>query len=402
MSLNRVIIHIDVNSFFASVEKANNPKLRNKPIIVGGHPEFPTKGVVGACCYEAKKFGIKAATPMFQATKLCPHAVIICPNHHEYSTTAIKFFNYLRKNYTEALEVFSIDECYLDVTNIWKKYGSVQTLAYDIQKNVLRDLCLPCSIGVSFNRYIAKIASDIKKPLGITMIKDENDIKKIIYPLSAGAIIGVGKKTQELIDYAQIKSIEELFNKKRHISDNILGKKRMKELEFELSSKCYVGISLKNNFPKSISRSSTLNKRYTNDEIINHLQEMAIDVFNRSQKNLLLGRTVHVKIRNRHFYDKSKQKTFSKNIQTFDEFWKIVFSLTKEWIEKDGIDIRLIGCTLCNLTFCYRNNEYLTENASNTKVIQINETINKLNNKFKNEPFFNGLEYMALKNIRWI
>lgn len=391
-------MHIDVNSFFASVEKANNPQLRDTPVIVGGHPEFPTKGVVGACCYEARKFGVKAAMPMFQAMKLCPQAIVIAPNHHEYNISAIIFFNYLRKKYSEALEIFSVDECYLDVTNIWKKYGSIENLAFDIQKNVLNELNLPCSIGVSFNRYIAKIASDIKKPLGITIVINNKDLEKIIYPLPVGAIVGIGKKTQELIDYAQIKSINELFNQKRNIANNILGKKRVDELEFELSTKCYIGISLKNNFPKSIGRSSTLNKKYSNQEIYSHLKEMAFDVFNRSQKNLLLGRTVHVKIRNRNFYDKSKQKTFLKNIRTFDEFWNITYSLVHEWIEREGADVRLIGCTLCNLTFCHRNNEYLLENSSNDKVAQINDKINKLNNKFKNEPFFNGLEYMALKD----
>ncbi|EAH2095521.1 DNA polymerase IV, partial [Listeria monocytogenes] len=170
MDTSRKIIHIDMDAFYASVEQRDHPEFRGKPLIIGGDPN--KRGVVATCSYEARKFGVHSAMPTRQAAKLCPNGIFIHGNMAHY----VEVSNQIREifsRYTDIIEPLSLDEAYLDVTKNKKGMKSATMVAREIQQTIYRELGLTASAGVSFNKFIAKIASDFKKPAGITVVTPE-------------------------------------------------------------------------------------------------------------------------------------------------------------------------------------------------------------------------------------
>jgi DNA polymerase-4 len=164
----RVILHVDMNSFFASVEMAYDASLKGKPIAVAGNPE-ERKGIIVTCSYEARKFGVKTTMAVWEAKKLCPKLIILRPNFERYREASGAMFDILRQ-YSELVEPVSIDEGYIDITESYE-LGTPLEIATKIQKQLLNQLDLPCSIGIAPNKFLAKMASDMKKPMGITIMR---------------------------------------------------------------------------------------------------------------------------------------------------------------------------------------------------------------------------------------
>ncbi|MBA4167556.1 MAG: DNA polymerase IV, partial [Chitinophagaceae bacterium] len=188
----RKIIHIDMDAFYASVEQRDEPDYRVKPIVVGGSPEG-RGGVVATASYEARKFGIHSAMPSKKALELCPHAIFIKPRFDVYKAVS----NHLREifsRYTDIVEPLSLDEAFLDVTTDKQNIGSAITIAELIRNTVARELQLTASAGVSVNKFVAKIASDMKKPDGLTFI-GPSKIESFMEELPVGRFFGVGKVT---------------------------------------------------------------------------------------------------------------------------------------------------------------------------------------------------------------
>ncbi len=193
MNSNRKIVHVDMDAFYASVEQLDNPELQNKPVIVGGRPD--SRGVVAACSYEARKFGIHSAMPCFQAYQRCPQAIFIRPRIERYREISFKI-QQIFKQYTDLVEPLSLDEAFLDITINHKNQKSATILAQQICAQILAETGLTASAGVSCNKFVAKIASDINKPAGITVIKPE-EIPEFLGSLPIGRFYGVGKVTEK-------------------------------------------------------------------------------------------------------------------------------------------------------------------------------------------------------------
>lgn len=188
----RKIIHIDMDAFFASVEQVVNPKLRGKPLVVGGMPD--SRGVVCTCSYEARKFGIHSAMPSYHAYKLCPKAIFIHPNIELYKRFSDVVMGIFRR-YSNFVEPLSIDEAYLDVTENNYRIPSATIIAGMIKKDIFTATGLTASAGVSYNKFLAKVATDINKPNGLTVI-EPSDAQKFIDNLPVGKFYGVGKVTE--------------------------------------------------------------------------------------------------------------------------------------------------------------------------------------------------------------
>jgi DNA polymerase-4 len=189
----RKIIHIDMDAFFAAVEQRDFPDLRNKPLIVGGLPD--TRGVVATCSYEARKYGIHSAMPSAHAARLCPAAVFVKPRFEAYREASAQ----IRKiftGYTDLIEPPSLDEAYLDVSGSAACQGSATLIAQDIQQKIRQQTELTASAGVSYNKFLAKIASDINKPNGLYVIRPELGTQ-FIEALPIGKFHGVGKATEK-------------------------------------------------------------------------------------------------------------------------------------------------------------------------------------------------------------
>ena len=188
----RTIFHLDLDAFFVSVERILDPSLKGKPVIVGGDPKYG-RGVVAACSYEAREYGLHSAMPIRTAYRLCPHGIYVHGSHSEYSLFSKAVKNILGQ-YAPIVEQASIDEFYMDFTGCKNVYGSLFAFASFLQKEILRKLSLPCSIGIGSNKTIAKIGSDCMKPNGITYILPGME-KEFLAPMPVESIPGVGKVT---------------------------------------------------------------------------------------------------------------------------------------------------------------------------------------------------------------
>lgn len=186
----RTIFHLDLDTFFVSVERILDPSLKGKPVIVGGNPKYG-RGVVAACSYEARAFGLHSAMPIRTAYKLCPHGIYINGTHGEYSYFSKAVKNIL-KQYAPIVQRASIDEFYMDFTGCRNVYGSLFAFASFLQNKIWKELSLPCSIGIGSNKTIAKIGSDCMKPMGITYIMPGME-KEFLAPMPVETIPGVGK-----------------------------------------------------------------------------------------------------------------------------------------------------------------------------------------------------------------
>lgn len=193
----RVIFHCDANSFYASVEEAHNPQLKGKPIAVSGNPKTRT-GIILTKNEQAKKFGVLTGEVIWQAKQKCPELICIEPHHKLYEEYSQALRDIYEK-YTDKVESFGIDECWLDVTDTLKFFGDKQSLADKIRAEVKQTLGITISVGVSFGKLFAKLGSDLKKPDATTII-DRQNFKKIIYPLPVNSIIGIGKKLKDRFD----------------------------------------------------------------------------------------------------------------------------------------------------------------------------------------------------------
>ncbi len=201
----RVIFHIDLNSFFASAEEVLNPALRGKPVVVSGHTR---RSVVSTANYEARKYGVRSAMPVQQALKLCPGLIVVEGHYRFYEDLSDKFIQSI-KTYTPLVEQASIDECYADMTDIIKNYEKPLDLAWQIQQNLFHDLHLKCSIGVAPNKSLAKVASDMRKPMGITVLRKQ-EVHSKLWPLAVEDLQGIGKKTAPALHKLGIKTIKDL------------------------------------------------------------------------------------------------------------------------------------------------------------------------------------------------
>ena len=219
--MGRVILHCDCNSFFASVEAALNPALKNVPMAVCGSVE-ERRGIVLAKNELAKKYGVKTAETVWSAKKKCPSLVTVEPHHDEYARFS-KMVNDIYFRYTDMVEPFGIDESWLDVTASQKLFGSGLEIAERIRADVKREIGITVSIGVSFNKVFAKLGSDYKKPDAITVI-DETNFKNIVYPLPVADLLFVGRKTADALLHMGVRTIGELAATSESLLINRFGK----------------------------------------------------------------------------------------------------------------------------------------------------------------------------------
>jgi DNA polymerase IV len=214
------IIHIDMDAFFASVEQRDNPKLAGKPVVVGGPPH--SRGVVASASYEARKFGIRSAMPSSHAYRLCPQVRFIVPRFDAYRESSRTVMEILRE-YSDLVEPVSIDEAYLDVTENKAGIEYASTIAKELKRRIYTAVSLTASAGVAPNKFLAKLASDMQKPNGLTVISPER-INEVLENLPVSKLPGVGPVTEERLERLGIRSTRELREKSRQDLQQLFGK----------------------------------------------------------------------------------------------------------------------------------------------------------------------------------
>ena len=216
-----VILHCDLNNFFASAELLDYPELRDRPVAVGGSVE-ERHGIVLAKNYVAKKFGVSTGEALWQARGKCPDLVVLRPHYEKYSKYS-RIVRDIYERYTDKIEVLGIDECYLDVTGSQYLFGGGEDIAHQIRETVKHETGLTISVGVSFNKIFAKLGSDMKKPDAVTVIPREN-FREILWDLPAGDMLGVGRKTAHKLWQRGISTIGDIARCPRELMQSYLGK----------------------------------------------------------------------------------------------------------------------------------------------------------------------------------
>jgi len=338
----RKIIHIDMDAFYASIEQRDFPEYLGKPIVVGGLPE--SRGVVATASYEARKFGIHSAMSSRRAQQLCPEVIFIRPRFHVYKDVSNKLRE-IFKRYTDIIEPLSLDEAYLDVTHDKLNIGSAIEIAKQIKQAIKDELHLTASAGISTNKFIAKIASDIKKPDGLTFI-GPSKIQSFIEKLPVEKFFGVGKVTAEkmkamnLFTGADLKKLSEQemvknFGKVGTFYYNIVRGIDDRRVQPERET-------------KSVGAEDTFLYDLANiDEMNIELDRIAQTVHNRLQKYALKGRTITLKIKFSDFTQITRSHSYINPITEIDKIREIA----KLLLASAGIGnrkIRLLGITLSN------------------------------------------------------
>ena len=379
---SKVIVHIDLNAFFARCEEIKNPKLEGKPVAIGHDGRG---GIVSTCSYAARKYGVSSAMPMFKAKKLCPHLIVLPVDYHFYSMMSKTFFAFVRR-YTPLVEAASVDECFADFTEPLKNVKDAVSFFRKLQDDLFKETGLKCSIGVSTTRFLAKMASDYQKPMGLTIIH-KRDIPSIIFPLKIEAMFGVGKKTAPRLKSVGINTIGDLYermNSEDPDVKNILGKSCFTLQEW-LEGKGSDAIETEKWDPKSIGNSTTLPFDTDDAEIIKKFfLDLAKEVSMRSKREEKLGHTIQIVVKDINF--KSFNKSISLENPTND--YKVIYENACQLFDKNfkGIMLRLVGVTLQNLIdpremavqmslFDYESHE--KEDATKMIINDINRSLKK-------------------------
>jgi DNA polymerase IV (DinB-like DNA polymerase) len=309
----RVILHVDLDAFFPSVEVRERPEFKGKPVVVGADPkEGRGRGVVSSASYEARKFGIKSAMPISRAWKLCPNCVYLRPHFDLYIPASNSIMKILR-SHADKFEQGGIDEAYLDISSQVKDFEEAREFAKQLMEEVLEKERLTCSVGVAPNKLVAKIASDFKKPYGLTVVKEE-DVKEFLFLLNVRKIPGVGPKTERILKEANIETISDLASAKPEMLTRLFGVwgVRLHEFANGIDSSEVV----EEYETKSIGRDTTFEKDADDEaRILQVLDELAEEVHEDVSANGFKFKTITVRVRYQHFdtHTRSKSLLFPTN-----------------------------------------------------------------------------------------
>lgn len=344
-SMRRVVFLVDMNAFFISCEMSKNPALKGHPAAVAGDPKRRT-GIILAANYEARAYGVKTTMLIHEAIKLCPGIILVPPTHGLYEKKSQEFMDIL-SNFTPIIQQNSIDEAWLDLTGCEKLFGEPFQIAQRIMDCIRNELDLWCSIGISENKFLAKMASEMKKPLGITELW-EKDVKLKMWPLKVREMYGVGKQTEKRLNELGIITIGNLANCEQNILIKNFGKygDELKRLANGLDSSPVTPHPKYES--KSISRTTTLSSDTVDMEYARMvLLRLSEEVGEEARKYDFKGKTVSIVIRYDDFKTITRQKTIASSFLTKD-IYKIGFELLEEnWDCRKPV--RLLGIGLANI-----------------------------------------------------
>lgn len=336
----RVILHVDMNSFYASVEMTYDASLKGKPLAIAGNPE-ERRGIIVTCSYEARKYGVKTTMPLWEAKKLCPGLLILKPDFDKYRTASHSIFQLLR-TYTTMVEPVSIDEGYLDITEC-SHLGSPLEIAESIQKRIMDTMDLPCSIGIAPNKFLAKTASDMKKPMGITILR-KRDVPSVLWPRNTAEMHGIGNKTAEKLKSIGIHTIGDLAKGNDIQLKALLGINGLR-LKEKANGNHTSPVNPESIFDfKSVGNSTTLPRDINNQrELLQVLEKLSTKVSARLKTKQLLGTKIGITIRYQNLKTITRSQTvLNPFIEKEDVYEKAKVLFQKHW---NGDSVRLLGVT---------------------------------------------------------
>jgi DNA polymerase-4 len=339
----RKIIHIDMDAFFAAVEVRENPQLRGKPVIVGSPPN--SRGVVSTCSYEARKYGIHSAMPTTKAYRLCPHAIFIKP-HFELYVRISRQIHEIFYDYTDLVEPLSIDEAFLDVTSNKKDNPSATLIAKEIKERIKQKTDLTASAGVSYNKFLAKIASDLDKPDGLVVITPQK-AKSALQKLPIGKFYGIGKVSEKKMHRLGIHTGADLLRWSREELVRHFGK--VGNFYYD----CVHGIDKREVQATRIRKSLGMERTFSEDiaditKMYSFLRWCATEVSTKLEQKKIKGKTLTLKLRYEDFSSVSKSRTlefYFDNCATIETLGKELLDELRPQTKK----VRLLGLSVSSL-----------------------------------------------------
>ena len=337
----RKIIHVDMDAFYASVAELDNPELRGKAIAVGGSEE---RGVVSAASYEARKFGVKSAMSSFLAKQKCPHLIFVKSDFERYKELSVKI-RAVFYEYTDLVEPLSLDEAYLDVTENKKGNPSANDIAREIRARIYKETGLRASAGISINKFIAKVASDINKPNGQKTIHPE-EVLQFLEALPVNKFYGVGKVTASKMYNLGIFKGKDI--KKKPLEELVKSFGKSGTHYYNIVRGIHNSAVKPNRIRKSIAAERTFSENLSSEIfMIERLDKIADELEKRMKKTDTKGKTITLKIKYSDFTQQTRSKTKTNFMQTKKEFFPVV----KELLYQDKLvnSVRLLGVSFGNL-----------------------------------------------------
>ncbi len=393
---NKIILHSDCNSFYASVECHKNPKLRNLPVAVSGNTE-DRHGIILAKNDIAKKFGVSTGEAIWQAQKKCPNLVNIKPDFKSY----IEYSNKIRdiyNQYTDLVEPFGLDEAWLDITSSRKVFGNGVNIAKEIKERIKNEVGVTVSIGLSYNKIFAKLASDYKKPDALTIISPRN-YKSVVWPLDCRDLFYVGSATSKKLAGLGIYTIGDIANMDKTLLNKCFGKWGYRLYSFANGlDTSPVALNSYIREPKSIGNSTTTHRDLTTlDDIKIILQVLTDSVCRRLREQGLFSKTVSIQIRNKKLQTINRQQTLISATNLTSNIFDVSLKLFKENYNINADNgVRSLSVSLSDLT---HNNHGIqlsifdtTESIQNkkTRLEKLDVTCDKIKNRFGNYSVVNA------------
>lgn len=372
--MGRIIMHIDMNSYFASVEQQANPHLRGKPIGVGGPNDGRT--VIAAASIEAKRRGVKSAMGIYEARKICPDIIFVQGDYHKYACVTDRIVRIFRR-YSPVMEIFSIDEVFLDVTDTLKTYRSAVKSAYEIKRAIKKGVgeWLTCSVGIAPNKLMAKLASNMKKPDGLVVVR-KKDIPKILNKIELDDLCGIGRRMKRNLLSLGIDTVAKLGAVPVEKLVDKFGKwgyllHHMGRGEDESPIVPYYEIPE----PKSMGHSYTLPRDTTDpDVILSTLLRLSEQVGRRMRAERFLGRVVHAVIRTSGFHSMGRQKSLQRYIDDGYEIYKVAGKIIESFHYRGAV--RLVGVSVSGLVQDYYQLSFLPEDRRRERLVAVLDQVN--------------------------
>ncbi|MBO4541458.1 MAG: DNA polymerase IV [Bacilli bacterium] len=346
----KIIMHIDLNAFFVTCEEIRDPSLIGKPVMIG---HAGRSGIVSTCSYAARKYGVHSGQPTFQAQKLCPNLIIIPGDYSYYSLMSDSFYVYL-KRYSEIIERASIDECFVDMSKAMMGEKDPEGFLRRLQNGLKEETGLSCSIGIAPTKWLAKMASDMKKPMGLTFLR-KRDIPTLLYPLPIESFWGIGKKTAPRLRGKGIKTIGDLaaFLEKED-AEKEFGKFYY-TLKQWLNGTSSDVVEVEEEDPKSIGNSETLMHDEDSElDVAPVIKRLSYEVAGRAKSQGLIGQTITLQVKDAHydeqgetFHLKNKSVSFKEGTNDGDFLYERCLELYRANFL--GMPIRLVGVSLSKL-----------------------------------------------------
>lgn len=374
-----------MDAFYASVEQKDAPSLQGKCVLVGACPE--DRGVVATCSYEARKFGVHSAMPMSQALRLCPHAVVLPVRMSRYVEIS-KQIRQIFLRYTPDIEPISIDEAFLDVSGCIALFGGAEKIAHKIKTEIKEQTGLTASVGIAPNKFLAKLASDLRKPDGFVVITDENK-QQILDPLPVSKIWGIGRVTTNALNAKGIKNIEQLRKAPRDLLSRVLGN------QADDIVKLAQGIDSRALEPyteaKSISVEETFSTDIQNKDILaGVLRNQVEEVSHRLRAEKLQTRTITLKFRYGDFRTVTRSFTLDKPTHTTQTLLTEAEQVFHQWHKKSAGPLRLLGFGVSGLSPEGSGQKSLFADPNEEKHKQLDSAFDKIREKYGQDGLKRG------------